>query len=55
MLFEMLTGPQPHTADTPLAVAYKHVNEAVPVPSQLVSGIPPALDDLVAPGYQPEP
>jgi eukaryotic-like serine/threonine-protein kinase len=47
MLFEMLTGQQPHTADTPLAVAYKHVNEAVPGPSQLVSGIPPALDDLV--------
>ena len=47
MLFEMLTGQQPHTADTPLAVAYKHVNEAVPVPSQFVDGIPPALDDLV--------
>jgi eukaryotic-like serine/threonine-protein kinase len=47
MLFEMLTGQQPHTADTPLAVAHKHVNEAVPVPSQLVNGIPPALDDLV--------
>ena len=47
MLFEMLTGQQPHTADTPLAVAHKHVNEAVPVPSQLANGIPPALDDLV--------
>ena len=47
MLFEMLTGQQPHTADTPLAVAHKHVHEAVPVPSQLVNGIPPALDDLV--------
>ena len=47
MLFEMLTGQQPHTADTPLAVAYKHVNESVPLPSQLVDGIPPALDDLV--------
>ncbi len=47
LLFEMLTGQQPHTADTPLAVAYKHVNEPVPVPSQLVDGIPPALDDLV--------
>ena len=43
----MLSGQQPHTADTPLAVAYKHVNEAVPAPSQLVDGIPPALDDLV--------
>jgi serine/threonine-protein kinase len=47
LLFEMLTGQQPHTADTPLAVAYKHVNEAVPVPSQIADGIPPALDDLV--------
>ncbi len=47
MLFEMLTGQQPHTADTPLAVAYKHVNEAVPVPSQFADGIPAALDDLV--------
>jgi serine/threonine-protein kinase len=45
MLFEMLTGQQPHTR-TPLAVAYKHVNEAVPVPSQLVNGIP-RPDDLV--------
>ncbi|HEY1003014.1 MAG TPA: PASTA domain-containing protein, partial [Streptosporangiaceae bacterium] len=47
MLFEMLTGRQPHTADTPLAVAYKHVNEAVPEPSEFTDGIPPALDALV--------
>jgi beta-lactam-binding protein with PASTA domain len=47
MLFEMLTGTQPHTADTPLAVAYKHVNEVVPAPSRVVPGITPALDDLV--------
>ena len=47
LLFEMLTGVQPHTADTPLAVAYKHVNEVVPAPSRVVPGIPPALDDLV--------
>jgi eukaryotic-like serine/threonine-protein kinase len=59
MLFEMLTGVQPHTADTPLAVAYKHVNEVVPAPSALVPGIPPALDDLVTratsrdPGLRP--
>jgi len=47
MLFEMLAGTQPHTADTPLAVAYKHVNEVVPAPSRVVPGISPALDDLV--------
>jgi eukaryotic-like serine/threonine-protein kinase len=48
MLFELLTGRQPHTGDTPLAVAYKHVNEAVPRPSSFVPGLPPSLDALVA-------
>ena len=48
MLFELLTGRQPHTADTPLAVAYKHVNEVVPPPSSIVPGLPAALDALVA-------
>jgi eukaryotic-like serine/threonine-protein kinase len=48
MLFELLTGRQPHTGDTPLDVAYKHVNEFVPPPSGLVPGLPPALDTLVA-------
>ncbi|HEX8007095.1 MAG TPA: Stk1 family PASTA domain-containing Ser/Thr kinase [Trebonia sp.] len=47
MLFEMLTGRQPHTGDSPLAVAYKHVNEEIPAPSQWVGGIPPAVDQLV--------
>ncbi|HEV2372580.1 MAG TPA: protein kinase, partial [Streptosporangiaceae bacterium] len=47
MLFELLTGTQPHTADSPLAVAYKHVNDVVPPPSSIVPGLPPALDMLV--------
>jgi len=48
MLFEMLTGRQPHTGDTPLAVAYKHVNSVVPAPSSAQPDLPPALDALVA-------
>ena len=48
MLFEMLTGAQPHTGESPLAVAYKHVNEVVPAPSSLSPGLSPALDALVA-------
>ncbi len=48
MLFEMLTGSQPHTGESPLAVAYKHVNDVVPAPSSLVPGLPAALDALVA-------
>jgi beta-lactam-binding protein with PASTA domain len=48
MLFELLTGRQPHTGESPLAVAHKHVNEIVPPPSSIVPGLPPALDTLVA-------
>jgi eukaryotic-like serine/threonine-protein kinase len=48
MLFEMLTGQQPHTGETPLAVAYKHVNFVVPAPSSVHADLPPALDTLVA-------
>src|SRR5260221_702760 len=48
MLFEMLTGAQPHTGDSPLAVAEKHVSDVVPAPSSLVSSLPPSLDALVA-------
>ncbi|MBD2896818.1 Serine/threonine-protein kinase PK-1 [Actinomadura sp. RB99] len=47
MLFELLTGRLPHQADTPLAVAYKHVNEVVPPPSSVVPGIPQRVDELV--------
>jgi serine/threonine-protein kinase len=47
MLFEMLTGRQPFTGDTPLAVAYAHVNSDVPVVSSLVGGIPQGVDQLV--------
>jgi eukaryotic-like serine/threonine-protein kinase len=59
MLFELLTGQQPHTGDSPLAVAYKHVEQPVPPPSALVPGLPPEIDDLVAratsrdPGQRP--
>jgi serine/threonine-protein kinase len=48
MLFELLTGRQPYTGDTPLTVAHRHVDEVVPAPSTLVPGLPPALDSLVA-------
>jgi beta-lactam-binding protein with PASTA domain len=48
MLYEMLTGAQPHTGETPLAVAHKHVSDVVPAPSGMVPGLPPSLDTLVA-------
>ena len=48
MLYELLTGAQPHTGETPLAVAHKHVSDPVPAPSSAVPGLPPSLDALVA-------
>jgi serine/threonine-protein kinase len=47
LLWEMLTGRQPHTGESPLAVAYKHVNSDVPPVSSFVAGIPPAVDRLI--------
>jgi beta-lactam-binding protein with PASTA domain len=48
MLFELLTGIQPHTGESPLAVAYKHVNEVVPAPSSILPGLSTSVDALVA-------
>ncbi|WP_300602939.1 Stk1 family PASTA domain-containing Ser/Thr kinase [Trebonia sp.] len=47
MLWEMLTGSQPHTGESPLAVAYRHVNSDVPAVGDYVAGVPPAVDHLV--------
>nr|WP_042181278.1 Stk1 family PASTA domain-containing Ser/Thr kinase [Kibdelosporangium sp. MJ126-NF4]CEL14929.1 Probable serine/threonine-protein kinase pknL [Kibdelosporangium sp. MJ126-NF4]CTQ96441.1 Probable serine/threonine-protein kinase pknL (EC 2.7.11.1) [Kibdelosporangium sp. MJ126-NF4] len=47
LLYEMLTGTPPYIGDTPLSVAYRHVNDDVPPPSLVAPGIPQALDELV--------
>jgi serine/threonine-protein kinase len=47
MLFEMLTGRVPFSGESPLAVAYAHVNSDVPAVSALAGGIPPGVDQLV--------
>ncbi len=48
VLYELLTGSKPHEGESPIAVAYKHVHEDVPPPSEVVPGIPPYVDALVA-------
>jgi serine/threonine-protein kinase len=47
MLFELLTGRQPFTGDTPLSIAYQHVNTDVPAPSAMAPGIGAAIDQIV--------
>ncbi|MDQ4116323.1 MAG: protein kinase, partial [Actinomycetota bacterium] len=48
VLYELLTGVPPYQADNPLSVAYRHVNDDVPPPSERVPGLPPEIDALVA-------
>ncbi|MFL6000274.1 MAG: Stk1 family PASTA domain-containing Ser/Thr kinase [Streptomyces sp.] len=48
VLYEMLTGNQPHDGDSPAIVLYKHLHEDVPPPSAVVPGLPYELDELVA-------
>jgi serine/threonine protein kinase/beta-lactam-binding protein with PASTA domain len=48
MLYEMLTGTKPHSGESPIQVAYKHVHEDIGPPSAVQPGIPPYVDALVA-------
>src|SRR4051794_23426378 len=48
VLYEMLTGRKPHEGESPIQVAYKHVHEDVPPPSDRVPGLPGYVDALVA-------
>lgn len=48
VLFELLTGQAPFRADTPVAVAYQHVSEQPPKPSEIIPGIAPAMESVVA-------
>ncbi|MBD0745953.1 protein kinase domain-containing protein [Streptomyces sp. CBMA152] len=48
MLFQLLTGRIPFDADSPLAIAYAHVQEEPVAPSSINRSIPPAVDALVA-------
>ncbi len=47
LLFEMITGQVPHAGESPLSVAYQHVNNDVPAPSSIRPGIPADVDALV--------
>ncbi|WP_062467453.1 Stk1 family PASTA domain-containing Ser/Thr kinase [Demequina maris] len=47
VLFELLTGRPPFVGDSPVSVAYQHVREPAPKPSQFASDVPPELDQVV--------
>ncbi|MFZ5820787.1 MAG: protein kinase domain-containing protein [Chloroflexota bacterium] len=47
VLYEMLTGYTPFDADTPLAILMKHLNDPLPLPSQLDPHLPPLFEGVV--------
>lgn len=47
LLYELLTGATPFTGDSPVSIAYQHVNSQVVPPSHLDPSIPPTLDAIV--------
>ena len=48
VLYEMLVGEPPFVGETPLAVAYKHLNDVPLPPSELRPGVPRGLDAVIA-------
>jgi len=55
ILYEMVTGRVPFTADTPLAVILKHVSDPLPLPSILKPDIPEAIEQVILKALAKEP
>ncbi|MBQ6401104.1 MAG: Stk1 family PASTA domain-containing Ser/Thr kinase [Firmicutes bacterium] len=47
VMFEMLTGNVPFDGDNPVNIALMHINGEMPRPSQMVTGVPPALEHII--------
>ncbi len=47
ILYEMVIGQVPYTADTPLAVILKHVTHPLPLPSSVKTDIPEAIEQVL--------
>lgn len=47
VLYELVTGRVPFEADNPVAVALMHINEEILPPSQLVEGLPAAVENII--------
>lgn len=47
ILYEMVTGSVPFTAETPLAVLFKHISDPLPPPSLVKPDIPPAIEQVL--------
>src|SRR5215204_4784318 len=55
ILYEMVTGQVPFTADTPLAIILKHISDPMPLPSLLKPDIPPSIERVILKALAKEP
>jgi serine/threonine protein kinase len=47
VLYELVTGRKPYTADTPAAILLKQASEPLPRPAQFVAGLPEAVEKML--------
>ncbi len=47
ILYEMVTGRVPYEAETPLAVILKHLNDPLPLPTQVKADLSPAIERVL--------
>ncbi len=55
VLFELLTGKKPYDGESPIQIAYRHVNDRIPAPSTITANVPPSLDAIVLSATSPNP
>ena len=55
VFYEMITGRKPFTADTPMAVAMKHITQPVPPPQQFISNLPAMVEQAILRALAKEP
>lgn len=47
VLYEMITGEKPYSADTPMAVLLKHISDPVPRANQRIKDLPEAVEKIL--------
>jgi tRNA A-37 threonylcarbamoyl transferase component Bud32 len=55
MLYEMVTGQVPYTADSALAVMLKHITDPVPLPSTVRPDLSPELEQVIVKALAKDP